>query len=116
MRGDGYQWFGQTPRHVFDKPGFAAPGRSLQHDRQALGEGGLKHRYLVAHGLIEGFRNNSVSIEVHAHLHEWCVGKAARQRDDLLLPSAVGSASVALWARHILGARKQAFMERLEND
>jgi len=26
--------------HVLDKSGFAAPGRSLQHDGQALGEGG----------------------------------------------------------------------------
>src|ERR1700722_15909363 len=75
MRGNRDQRLRQTPRHVLDKPGFSASGRPFQHDRQTFGEGGLKHRYLVAHGLIEGFRNNSVGIEVHAHLHGWCVGK-----------------------------------------
>jgi hypothetical protein len=35
-------------------------------------------------------------------------GEAARQREDFR-PSAVGSASIALWARHSIGARKQAF-------
>jgi hypothetical protein len=42
------------------------------------------------------------------------VGKAARQREDLL-PTAVGSASIALWARHSLGARKQTFVKRLDH-
>jgi hypothetical protein len=32
-------------------------------------------------------------------------GEAARQREDFR-PSAVGSASIALWARHSIGARK----------
>jgi hypothetical protein len=35
-------------------------------------------------------------------------GEAARQREDFR-PSAVGSASIALWARHSIGARNQAF-------
>jgi hypothetical protein len=35
-------------------------------------------------------------------------GEAARQREDFR-PSAVGSASIALWARHSIGARDQAF-------
>jgi hypothetical protein len=41
-------------------------------------------------------------------------GKAARQREDFL-PFATGSASIALWARHGLGARNQAFVKRLDN-
>src|SRR5712671_5185818 len=68
MRGDGDQGLGQTPRHVLDKSGFAASGRSLQHNGQALGEGGLEHRDLVAYGLIEGFQNDSIGVEVHTHL------------------------------------------------
>jgi hypothetical protein len=40
-------------------------------------------------------------------------GEAARQREDFR-PSAVGSASIALWARHSLGARIQALLKRFE--
>src|SRR5258707_2867676 len=99
MRGDRYQGLGQTPRHVLDKSGFAAPGRTFQHDGETLSEGGLKHRDLVANGLIEGFRNDPVGVEVHAHLTQMVRGQATRQRADLL-PSAVGSASIALSVRY----------------
>src|SRR5882757_8519610 len=40
-------------------------------------------------------------------LHEWVRGEAARQRETSS-PPRVGSASIALWARYSLGARKQA--------
>ena len=72
MRGDGDQGLGQMPRHVFDKAGFAAAGRPLQHHRQPLGEGGLEHRDFVADWLIIGFGKHPVGIEVHAHLHGIC--------------------------------------------
>jgi len=45
---------GQTPCHVLDKSGFCRTRSVLQHDGQALGEGGLEHRDLVAYRLIKG--------------------------------------------------------------
>ena len=89
VRGDGHQRLAQAPCHVFDKPRFAAAGRSLQHDRQAFGKGGLEHRDLVADRLIEGFRNNPIGIEIHVHSPRLVRGEAARQREDFL-PSASG--------------------------
>ena len=82
MRGDRDQRLAQAPGHVLDKAGLAASGRPLQHHGQAFGEGGFEHRDLVADRLVEGLRADSVGVEVHAHLHEWCVGRAARQRED----------------------------------
>ena len=42
------------------------------------------------------------------------MGKAARQREDLL-PTKVGSASIALWARHSLGAREAGVRQNASN-
>ena len=115
MRGDRDQGLGQAPCHVFDKPGFAAPGRPLQHDGQALGEGGLKHRDFVADGLIIRLGRDSVGIEVHAHLHGIMRGESRPPARRLPPLREWGSASIALWARHGLGARKSGVRERLDH-
>ena len=49
----------EPPCHIFEKPGFAAAGRSLQHDRQAMAVSGFEYLHLIADRPIVRFDSNT---------------------------------------------------------
>src|SRR6202030_4236301 len=88
------QGYAELPGHVLDEPGLAASGRSLEHDRQALGIGRLKDRNLVAERLIVRLGSDPIGVEIH---QESSVGNEGSMfsRPSATVPSRMGMAAFA---------------------